>query len=258
MPDGELGLGRAMKPVCETIREYLALLTGDPEASVHWRILPESPFEKARVHALEKAERARLKAVGDPAWKKFALRRNHEGTLAEMRQTIEEKQAAGWAVFIVVNAGGHRGKAITRVRSLFVDKDDGPVPAEWHVTPSFIARRSATRWHAYWVVVDCPLDSFKDTQKRLAIHYSSDPDVHDLPRLLRVRGTWHLKSEPVLVELQKLAGTFYGIAEVMAGLQEFPPPGPKPASGPSELRSEVRRRGFRARPEFAVSYRCCR
>src|SRR5207237_441897 len=116
----------------------------------------------------------------------------------------------------------------TRIRALFVDCDGAPMPKVWHVRPSFVTRRDASHWHAYWVLSDdIPLPEFDVAQRRLAAHYGTDPKVHDLPRVMRLAGTLHQKdpSRPLLVTIgaDKPRRT-YPAAEVLDGLPE---PAPK-------------------------------
>jgi hypothetical protein len=159
--------------------------------------------------ALEKVERLRRKEAGDPDWRKFAVRRNYTGTLdqvwddlvAHQNGTAYEGQEGGWGVFVVVNEGGRNKKSITRVRALFIDGDGIPLPLRWHCEPDFIVQRDETHWHAYWLVDDCPVEAFEAAQKRLIVHYGSDPAICDLSRVLRVPGTIHQKGAPIQMVL---------------------------------------------------------
>jgi hypothetical protein len=84
---------------------------------------------------------------------------------------------------------------IEKVRALFIDGDYLPRPDtwEWHVEPDFITHRGPHNWHAYWLVDDLPPEKFENAQRRLIEHYRSDKAVHDLPRVMRLAGTLHLK-----------------------------------------------------------------
>lgn len=97
----------------------------------------------------------------------------------------------GAGVFVTVAETDLRGRAaanVLRVRAMFIDADDGPPRVPWHVEPSIVVDGRAGL-HAYWLVVDCPLEAFGSAQKRLASHYGTDPSVHDLPRVMRLPGT---------------------------------------------------------------------
>jgi hypothetical protein len=139
--------------------------------------LPTLPFHAALIHDRDRTARA------------FRL----YGPINELWPEIEARQVEGYGAFIVVNEGGHKDAQITKVRALFIDADNIPQPTEWHVRPDFLVVRGATHWHAYWRVSDFPLNSFKDTQRRLAARYGSDPQVCNLSRVMRLAGTLHQK-----------------------------------------------------------------
>src|SRR5262249_9777587 len=58
---------------------------------------------------------------------------------------------------------------------------------------------SPGRWHAYWLVTGVALDQFRAKQKALITLYNSDPDIHDLSRVMRLPGFIHRKGAPHLV-----------------------------------------------------------
>jgi hypothetical protein len=68
---------------------------------------------------------------------------------------------------------------------------------------------------------------FKDAQHRLARHYGSDPAVCDLPRVMRLAGTWHQKGEPFMVTIVDQTGEVYHPADVLAGIAPMPEPVPR-------------------------------
>lgn len=105
-----------------------------------------------------------------------------------------------------------------------------PIPAAWHADPDFIVRRDATHWHAYWLVANMPNGDFKASQKRLAAYYGTDPKVCDLPRIMRLAGTLHLKDpvRPFLVMIEadnnaRDPRNARGAAELLAWLPEITP-----------------------------------
>lgn len=158
---------------------------------------------------------------------------------------IEEAQRDGWQVYIVVNEGGHDSRSITRVRALFVDADGTPMPAQWHAEPDFIIRRDDTHWHAYWLVRDLVKGkakgdaasfrgTFRAAQKRLAAYYRTDPKVCDLPRVMRLAGSVHLKdpAHPYLITIEGDANARHPknartVAEIIDGLPEETAPEPR-------------------------------
>ena len=102
-------------------------------------------------------------------------------------------------------AGRKRGN-IVRVRAVLVDADEdlpGVISRLQGLLPtSAIVRSSAGRAQFYWWVVDdFPVEQFEPVQRALIAKLGTDPNVHDLPRVMRLPGTLHLKSEPQLVTM---------------------------------------------------------
>lgn len=111
--------------------------------------------------------------------------------------TSLNKQGAG--VFVMINQGDQEGRKkenVIRVRALFVDLDGTPLEPVMAaaVKPHFTVESSPGRYHAYWLVNDCPLDEFTQLQAALAAKFNSDPAVKDLPRVMRLPGFFHQKN----------------------------------------------------------------
>lgn len=166
---------REIKPTLALGARHIELLTGSADTNCHFRLLRGAGFG-----------------------------RNLSGNLGALWSIIDAGQRDGWQVFVVVNEGGHTTAEIARVRALFVDGDGVPTPLFWHARPDFIVRRDATHWHAYWLVADMPKAEFKSAQRRLAACYGTDPKVCDLPRVMRLAGSLHLKdaARPLLVTIE--------------------------------------------------------
>ena len=129
------------------------------------------------------------------------MNRKLNGTFQEHAATLAGLNERGAGVFFMVNAGdgrGHKAANVRQVRALFVDLDGSPLTPVQSVTlpPHCIVESSPDRWHAYWRVSDCPLDRFKPLQQALAARFGGDPSVNDLPRVMRLPGFEHRKSEP--------------------------------------------------------------
>ena len=102
-----------------------------------------------------------------------------------------------------------KGENIIRARALFIDMDNADSVAraqaiiqETRVEPSMRVMSSAGRMHAYWLSDDLLLDEFKPLQRAVAERFGSDKSVVDLPRVMRLPGTWRLKGTPQFVELK--------------------------------------------------------
>jgi Primase C terminal 2 (PriCT-2)/Family of unknown function (DUF5906) len=117
-----------------------------------------------------------------------------------------------YGVFVTINetdgSGDRKTKNIVRARTLVADAD-GPeameraeaIIAETGGEPSMRVPTSAGRCHYYYLSNDIPLDQFAPLQKALAVRLGTDPAVCDLPRVMRLPGTLHLKGEPQFVTL---------------------------------------------------------
>jgi hypothetical protein len=117
-------------------------------------------------------------------------------------------------VFVTINETdlkGRRTENIVRARALFVDADSKEQAAgcvetftACGVTPS-MGVKSARGLHFYFFADDIPLDQFTTLQKSLIQKVRTDPAIHDLPRVMRLPGTLHLKdpTKPRLVTLYR-------------------------------------------------------
>ncbi|WDQ27620.1 DNA primase [Pelagibacter phage EXVC032P Baldr] len=139
--------------------------------------------------------------------KNKALIKQVHGTLEEHFKTLAQLNLKGAGVFFTVNETDLKGRTtehIKKVRALFIDLDGSPLPnfKELKLFPNIIVKSSEGKYHCYWLVKDCPLESFSLYQQALATRFNSDPKVKDLPRVMRVAGFYHNKqwSQPVRVE----------------------------------------------------------
>ena len=177
-----------------------------------------------------------------------------KGRIEELWPAVEQLQAEGYGVFLVVNEGdadppfeseGHvkkpmvKNRNIARIRAMFTDRDGPPKPGvKTHLTPSFITKRDENHVHAYWLVDDCPLSDFRSWQRRLANHYGTDSAVCNPARVMRLAGTLNCKPAkageppraPMLYNLaEPRAGSKrYKLPKITVGLDELP--GPREAS----------------------------
>jgi hypothetical protein len=86
---------------------------------------------------------------------------------------------------------------------LFVDLDGAPVTPVLDApdAPDCIVQSSPGRWHAYWMVGDCPPSEFGRAQLAVALKFGGDVAVKDLPRVMRLPGFIHRKREPFVSQL---------------------------------------------------------
>ena len=154
-------------------------------------------------------------------------------------QALEAKNIGGWGAYVVVNAGGHDTRNITRVRALYVDFDQVDdhldrlrdlVPFE----PSIVVESSPGKHHVYWIVDGVPVDEFEQAQKRLIELLGSDASVSDLPRVMRLPGFIHTKDKesPFLSRITHESGTRYDWFEFSEWLSTLEPAGKRKADKP--------------------------
>jgi hypothetical protein len=162
------------------------------------------------------ATRFTFQFFGDGA-DKFA--RIFHGTLDEVWPMVQAhntpQRRSG--VFVTINEtdlAGRRAKNIVRARALFVDADSDEQArhcldtfAACGAKPSMIVK-SGRGMHFYLLCSDIPRDQFPALQKCLIEKLGTDAAVHDLPRVMRLPGTLHLKdpANPRLVKLYPASG----------------------------------------------------
>ncbi len=146
------------------------------------------------------------------------------GSSVELETTLLNANNRGCGVFITVNQTdlkGRREENITAVRAMFVDLDGAPVDGVYEaaIQPHMVVESSPGRYHAYWLIDDCPLETFSSIQKALAAKFDGDPSVNDLPRLMRVPGFTHNKGKPFVSRIvRQHEGQPYRLDDVVSGL----------------------------------------
>jgi hypothetical protein len=137
------------------------------------------------------------------------------GTLDEAWSKIQalNTPGRGVGVFVTINETdfqGRRRENIVRARALWVDADSADQICHCErmihatgVAPTMVVRSSLDRAHYYWCCDDIALDEFSAHQAALIKALGTDPAVKDLPRVMRLPGTLHLKdpSRPQLATL---------------------------------------------------------
>ena len=126
------------------------------------------------------------------------------GPWLSQRCHLEADNRDGMGVFFTVNHTDLRGRTaahVTEVAAYFADFDGARLPGDWPLPPTAIVESSEGRYHVYWRVSGAPLGAFSHVQKHLSVLFDTDPKVHDLPRVMRLPGMVHAKSEPFLSHL---------------------------------------------------------
>jgi len=183
----------------------------------------------------------------DKTRRRKALARILNGTLKAHAETLAKLQAQGAGVFITVNECGGKGRGtemVVKVRALFVDLDGAPLEPVQNgpLAPHIVVESSPGRWHAYWLVSDCPLEEFEELQKALAARFSGDPSVCDLPRVMRVPGFLHQKGEPFRSRLLRATEGAYTVADFRAafGFEKKETVAPAPRAPTADLAETLR------------------
>jgi Protein of unknown function (DUF3987)/RepB DNA-primase N-terminal domain len=128
---------------------------------------------------------------------------NYRGKLSEFVEDFKTLNDCGAGIYVMINESDGKGRKkenIIRVRALMMDFDDPaannalaisnmPLPPSVYVVTSF------GKFHAYWVINNCPLDRFQSLQEKLSSKYQTDPSIKDLPRLMRLPGYNHTKTD---------------------------------------------------------------
>jgi putative DNA primase/helicase len=159
----------------------------------------------------------------DSKEKRPHLARIFHGTIHDHKVELMRLNDLGAGIFVTVNETDLNGRTksnIERVRALFVDSDTGPLP-ELAVPPS-IKVTSKRGEHAYWLLsTDLPLEMFSLVQKELIKKLNTDKSIHDLPRVMRLPGFWHMKDpqDPFLVQMQPSSGESYQYDNLASGFE---------------------------------------
>ena len=129
------------------------------------------------------------------------LNKQLHGTFEDVRSKLYKWNKLDTGVYVTINKTDRKGRKtenIIKVRALFADLDGSPLTPILKAKPEphMIIESSKGKYHAYWLVDDCPLDKFSMYQKAIAKKFDSDPKVCDLPRVMRLPGFNHCKGKP--------------------------------------------------------------
>jgi hypothetical protein len=150
----------------------------------------------------KEANEAKWQARGQKG-KKDPFAFTMHGTLAGLWSRLAELNAEGVGIFVTINRTTLDDRRIIKnildVRALFADLDGTPpdrVVAASEPKAHIVTETSPGKFHVFWRAADVPLNEFKPTQKLIAKRYDSDPQVNDLPRVMRLPGFYHRKGDP--------------------------------------------------------------
>ncbi len=138
------------------------------------------------------------------------------GKLGELVGWLSERNSVGFGVFVTVNETnlkGRKAEDITQIRAVWHEDDIG-YEGSFPLQPSMTIQTSEGKFHRYWLVEggwpadDLGKADFADVMQAMKI-YGTDPSATDLPRLLRLPGTYHVKGKPQLVKIAEANGQRY-------------------------------------------------
>jgi hypothetical protein len=177
------------------------------------------------------------------------LARTLHGTLDKLGAALEDLNRRGAGIFVTVNdirLGCERKiQNLGRIRAVWQDDDIG-WSGDYPLMPSAVVQSSPGKFQRYWLVDGLSPEEHQAVMRRLVASYGADANVHDLVRVLRLPGFYHMKNpkQPQFVELFEAPGWVYSAEQI---LEAFPPIWPEyypPA------RTNIDRTHF-ARREFA-------
>lgn len=159
------------------------------------------------------------------------------GSLDQNWDRLVKLNNQGHGIFLMVNGGDLVGRSTENVqslRALFIDDDGNRSEARFERSgeglftgpePSMTVQSKAGH-HTYWVLFgEEPLEEFVPAQKQLAQYFGTDQAVHDLPRVMRVPGFFHLKDpqDPYLVRLLRTSTLRHRLQDVVTAYSRKAP-----------------------------------
>lgn len=144
---------------------------------------------------------------------------------------LEQFNDAGCCVSLTINetnGKGRTGEDIIKVRAMFADFDEVPLPETWVLMPSMIAETSPGKFHTYWFVEDFPLEMFSQTQSAIAYNLKTDKSMKDITKALRIPGFYHQKGKRFLSRIISHTGLKYSVGDFSV----FPPEPVRPWTAP--------------------------
>jgi P4 family phage/plasmid primase-like protien len=222
--------GAVLPPGCQT---EMDMETGGQRA----RLALEPHLDDARrlLELLDgEAEFFTFQIFDDTPRKDQNLARTLFGEFDRLASILHDRQHDGCGVFVTVNrtkGGKRRAECVDLIRAAFTDLDGAPLDPVLNcaLEPHIAVESSPGKFHAYWICEGVELEQFTAIQKAIAARFGGDKSVHDLPRVMRLPGFWHLKGEPFRSRIVQVNERLpYTVDELLA---EFPPGEAKAANG---------------------------
>lgn len=214
---------------------YLRLLTPKGfSAEKHGKYCPHLVFRSKDGKILPRS--AKLRMQGNHLYQQFG---DKEKIISkDAFQWLLEQSQQGFAVYVVVNPGGHEAKKITGSRVLFYEHDDLPKAEQLQRFKKYhkqwgggFAVETNKSIHCYFKLnIFLEPDAAKIAQKRLIQLMGSDKSIWDSPRLMRLAGFDHTSIDdsgkivrfPIKL-IHEWDGNFADWGKIQADLPEYDP-----------------------------------
>jgi len=122
---------------------------------------------------------------------------------APTRQIVQDWQAEGRGVYLVINTGGDTDSEINSCHAIFCEWDDRP--KGWQVSawqdlglpePTMQVDTGGKSVHTYWVFADpITTEQWRSLQRRLLEHADADRTLKNPSRVMRLPGTFHIGAD---------------------------------------------------------------
>jgi putative DNA primase/helicase len=147
------------------------------------------------------------------------------------RNTVEQWQAEGRGVYVVINDGGDTDADITACRAFFCEWDDRP--KDWQINawndlglpePTIQIDTGGKSIHNYWVLSEqISPQHWRIIQKRLLEHADADRTLKNPSRVMRLPGTYHVGADGTLGAQASIIHTsdnLYTVEQIEAALPD--------------------------------------
>ncbi|MBS1983580.1 MAG: hypothetical protein JST16_05350 [Bdellovibrionales bacterium] len=187
---------------------FIEALTGNPRAVVTFQTFDDVKTEEV----VDGKPREKKRGRGDLVAILKGTIEDHFNTLCELNE-----EGAGIFVQINVNDGnGRKSENIIALRALFADKDNGNFP-DFKLKPTILVQ-TVQGQHVYFVLKDGEsVERFRPAQQALIRNLDSDKGIHNLDRVMRLPGFFHMKNpaQPTLIKALSISNRRYSMDEVL-------------------------------------------
>jgi hypothetical protein len=155
--------------------------------------------------------------------------------LAFRQHEIEEAQALGFGIYVVINEGGDSKASIDHCIAYFAEFDDLSHSEQWERVkglgmpePSIVVDTGGGSLHFYWVLnrAEPNLARWQDDMRRLIAHLGSDRSINDPSRVMRLPGAiyYDQHQQPVAQSrIVHLSERTYTREALLHNVPELPP-----------------------------------